>query len=251
MYSPFITENRIAQLEPPLRAAIERGVSIYIITKPHCDRSKKEIQQYRMLENTLTNWGAIIVHKQRMHEKLIFIDDNILWEGSLNPLSFKDTEEHMERRVSKKVSADYARILHLNDLIGEYNNGSPICPICGKEVVACEGKDEPFFWRCIEKDCYTRSIDQPPLQGGVINCNRCGGKVGYGEWGGKPSWRCLENRRHHQKIARTHLRLPKMRAIVPKRYLIKLDRKFNIDSVNPAKKIEEKEDFFLFSGLDE
>lgn len=247
VYSPFITESRIAQIEPQLRAAIERGVSVYIVTKPHCDRSKREIQQYRMLESTLTNWGAVIIHKQRMHEKLLFIDDSILWEGSLNPLSFKDTEEHMERRVSKKVFSDYARTLHLSDLIGEYDEGSPKCPICGKEVVACEGKNEPFFWRCTEKDCYTRSIDQPALRGGVIKCNRCGGEVEYGEWGGKPAWRCIENRHHHQRVARTHLRLPKMRTIIPKRKLGELDRLFGL---SPSQKNEDKktgqEQSFLF-----
>jgi len=247
VYSPFMTQNRIAQLEPHIRAAIERGVRVYIVTKAHEDRSNRELHQYRMLENTLTDWGAIVVHKQRMHEKLLFIDDAILWEGSLNPLSFKNTEEHMERRFSKKVFSDYAQTLHLNDLIGEYDSGIPNCPICGKEVVACEGKDEPFYWRCVEKDCYTRSIDQPALQGGIINCNRCGGKVEYGEWGGKPSWRCLENRRHHQRIARTHIRLPKMRAIIPKRYLSKLDKMFNIRSVDSANKSQRKnEQQYLF-----
>jgi len=247
VYSPFMTENRIAQLEPQIRAAIERGVRIYIVTKAHEDRSKREISQYRMLENTLTEWGAVVVHKQRMHEKLLFIDDAVLWEGSLNPLSFMDTEEHMERRVSKKVFSDYAHTLHLNDLIGEYDNGIPHCPICGEEVVACEGKDEPFYWRCVEKDCYTRSIDQPALQGGIINCNRCAGKVEYGEWGGKPAWRCLENRRHHQRIARTHVRLPKMRAIIPKRYLSKLDRMFNIRSADSTNNSQHKnEQQYLF-----
>ncbi|MBC8471632.1 MAG: hypothetical protein H8D56_19390 [Planctomycetes bacterium] len=233
VYSPFITENRLAQLDPQLRAAIERGVSIYIVTKPHCDRTKREIQQYRMLENTLTNWGAIIVHKRGMHEKLVFIDDSILWEGSLNPLSFRDTQEHMERRLSKKVFTEYVSTLRLNELIEGYNDGAPECPICNSEMIACEGRDEPFYWRCVNEDCnYTRSIDQPAIQGGIINCNRCGGKVEYGEWGGKPAWRCVENRRHHQKIARTHLRLPKMRAIIPKRYLTTLDKSFNIAPVN-------------------
>jgi superfamily I DNA and/or RNA helicase len=248
VYSAFITQNRIAQLEPPLRAAIERGVSIYIVTKPHCDRTKREIRQYQMLENTLTDWGAIIVHKRGMHEKLIFIDDSILWGGSLNSLSFRDTQEHMERRFSKKVFTEYAKTLRLNDLIEGYNDGTPRCPICDSIIIACEGRDEPFYWRCVNEDCnYTRSIDQPVIQGGIINCNRCGGKVEYGEWGGKPAWRCLENRRHHQKMARTHLRLPKMRALVPKRYLTKLDKRFNIASKNSVKKMERKnEQLFLF-----
>jgi hypothetical protein len=201
-----------------------------------------------MLENTLTNWGAIIVHKRGMHEKLVFIDDSILWVGSLNPLSFKNTQEHMERRFSKKVFTEYANTLRLDDLIAGYNDGIPKCPICNGVMIACEGRDEPFYWRCVNEDCnYTRSIDQPAIQGGIINCNRCAGKVEYGEWGGKPSWRCLENRRHHQRIARTHIRLPKMRAIIPKRYLSKLDKMFNIRSDDSANKLQRKnEQQYLF-----
>ena len=247
MYSPFITQNRLAQLEPQIRATVERGTMVYVVTKAQCDRSKRELSQYRMLERALTEWGVVIVHKQRMHEKLIFIDSDILWEGSLNPLSFSNTGEHMERRVSQKVFEDYARTLHLNDLIGEYHDGLPICPICESEVVACEGRDEPFFWRCVEKDCYTRSIDQPPLQGGVITCATCAGDVEYGEWGGKPAWRCIENRHHHQKVARTHLRLPKMRAIVPKRKLRELDKHFGISSPKAsATALISQQDPFLF-----
>jgi hypothetical protein len=230
IYSAFITQNRLAQLEPQIRAAVERGTRLYVVTKSQCDRSKRELSQYRLLERALTQWGVVVVHKQRMHEKLIFIDSNILWEGSLNPLSFSNTAEHMERRVSQKVFEDYARTLHLNDLIGEYDDGFPTCPICGKEVVACEGRDDPFFWRCVEKDCYTRGVDDPPLQGGIIKCANCAGNVEYGEWGGKPAWRCIENRHHHQKVARTHLRLPNMRSIVPRRKLRELDKLFGISS---------------------
>ena len=54
-------------------------------------------------------------------------------------------------------------------------------------------------------------------------------------------------RRHHQKMARTHLRLPKMRAIISKRDLNKLDRQFNIASTGSAKKPESKyEQKYLF-----
>lgn len=247
IYSPFITQNRITQLEPHIRAATERGIRLYIITKAHSDRSKKELQQYRRLENTLTEWGVVMVHKQRMHEKLVFIDDNIIWEGSLNPLSFKDTQEHMERRESKAVFSEYAKTLHLYDLINEYDDGEPRCPICESEIVACEGKDEPFYWRCVVKDCYTRSIDQPALQGGVINCNSCGSKVEFGQWGGKPAWRCVENRRHHQRMARTHLRLPKMRDIISSRDLKKLDKQFKIVSPDYTNKKPLKyEQHYLF-----
>jgi hypothetical protein len=78
-----------------------------------------------------------VLHKLRMHEKLVFVDDDILWSGSLNSLSFTDTPEVMERRV------------------------------CGGELVVAEARGgDPFYWRCATPDCYSRSIDQPAPQDG-------------------------------------------------------------------------------------
>jgi hypothetical protein len=97
-----------------------------------------------------------------MHEKLVFVDDEITWVGLLNPLSFSNTQEIMERRRSKDVAGDYAKTLMLEELLAGYGEGIPACPICGNEVVASEGAEEPFYWTCIEEDCYSRSVDQPP-----------------------------------------------------------------------------------------
>lgn len=228
IYSPFITQNRLSLFEPQLKAAVERGAHVYVITKPYSDRGKREVSQYQFLEKTLEEWGVVVIHKQRMHEKLIFIDDTILWEGSLNPLSYSDTGEHMERRISRRVVEEYEKTLCLHELLQEYANGSPVCPICQSEIVACEGKDEPYFWRCVRDDCYTRGIDQPGLQNGVITCARCGYAVEYGEWGGKPAWRCTENRHHHQRLAKAHLRLPQMCALVPREELRKVRKYFGL-----------------------
>jgi len=248
IYSAFITPDRLGQLEPPIRAAVERGVRVYVITKARGDRGKRELSTYRMLEEALGSWGVVVIHKRRMHEKLVFIDDEILWMGSLNPLSFSNTQEIMERRKSREVVDDFIRTLRLNELLSEYEDGPPSCPICGSEVVASEGADDPFYWRCVEEDCYSRSIDQPPLEGGIITCANCGSKIEYGEWGGKPHWRCLENRQHRQKIARTHVLLPKMRAIVPKRELRKLDKFFGITTATAPSKASAQRQLFELEG---
>jgi len=224
-FSPFITQNRLAQLEAQIRAAIERDVQVFVVTKTHADRGKRELSRYRILERALTDWGVTIIHKQRMHEKLVFIDDDVLWIGSLNPLSFSNTQEVMERRSSRKVVEDYAKTLRLDELVGEYEAGSPKCPICGSEVVATEGRDEPYYWRCVMDGCFTRSIDQTPPRNGLIPCANCGGAVEFGEWGGKPAWRCRENRHHHQRVHLNHLRLPKMRKLVPSNALRELEKR--------------------------
>jgi len=96
-------------------------------------------------------------------------------------------------------------------------------------MVLGEGRRE-LYWRCMNSDCgYSRDFDAPAAQNGLITCGKCGGRVEFGEWGGNPSWRCLTNRRHHQKIARAHLLLPKMRAIIPAPELRRLEERFGID----------------------
>ena len=228
IYSPFITADRLATLEPQIKSATERRVRVYIITKPQAERGRREMAQYQSIERALLEWNAIVIHKIGMHEKLVFVDDEIVWSGSLNPLSYSNTQEIMERRRSPEVVKDFVSTLRLNELIGAYDAGDDKCPICGREMMPAEGADDPFYWRCAEEGCFSRSVDDPPLRGGMLTCHNCGGPIEFGEWGGKPEWRCVQNRHHHQRVHRNHLRLPRMRALVPKRALQKLDKQFGI-----------------------
>ena len=50
-----------------------------------------------------------------MHEKVILIDNALVWQGSLNLLSHKATTEQMQRMVSEKIQKEVAELLDLND----------------------------------------------------------------------------------------------------------------------------------------
>lgn len=227
IYSPFMTQDRVGRLEPHLRAAVERGAEVWVITKPLEERSRDRAV-YAEIEQGLRNWGVRVVHKKGMHEKLVFIDRTTLWQGSLNPLSFSSTQEIMERRASSAIAADYTKVLRLDDLLEPYRNDETRCPYCGGEVFAAEGPNEPFYWRCAEDGCFTRSIgDQMPKDGRVV-CHSCGDAVEFRWPNENPFWRCTVKHAHRQPLARAHLRLPKMREIIPKAELKKLDRRFNI-----------------------
>jgi hypothetical protein len=66
-----------------------------------------------------------------------------------------------------------------------------------------------------------------PVDGRVV-CHSCGGAVEFRWPNDNPFWRCTVEHRHRQPLARAHLRLPKMREIIPKAELKKLDRRFNL-----------------------
>ncbi len=200
---------------------------MWVITKTLEERSG-DGAVYLEIERALRTWGVRVVHKKGMHEKLVMIDGEILWQGSLNPLSYSSTQEIMERRASREIVADYARVLRLDDLLAAYRTEETRCPYCGSEVVAAEGPNEPFYWRCVEDGCFTRSIDDPmPVDGRVV-CHSCGGQLEFRWPNAEPFWRCTENHRHRQPVARTHLRLPKMREVIPNAEMRKLERRFNV-----------------------
>ena len=68
----------------------------------------------------------------------------------------------MERRISPDVVDDYARVLRLDALLAAHEQPETECPVCGGELVAAESRNgDPFYWRCLVSDCYTRSLDRP------------------------------------------------------------------------------------------
>jgi hypothetical protein len=232
IYSPFITQDRVAFLMTQLQAAATRGISIILITKTLSERSRTEISQIRKIETQLSEIGIAVMHKMHMHEKLVFIDDDITWSGSLNPLSFSNTQEVMERRKSKAVLDDYIQILRLNELLEVQGKAESRCPICGSEMIAAEGRDQPYYWRCVNDDCYSRSIDQSYPFDGVLSCSTCNAPVEFGFWGDYPHWRCSANVRHRQKVFKSHLSLPKMVALIPKGKRRNIFKMFGINYVD-------------------
>lgn len=236
IYSPFITQDRLGVLEPHIKAAVERGVAVTVVTKPHMERGSDQ-RTYRFLEQTLADWGITVIHKLRMHEKLVFIDDSLLWSGSLNPLSFSNTQEIMERRDSPEIVKDYSEKLLTGDLLRSCEAGELRCPVCGSEMIAAEGKDVAIFLRCVVDGCFSKDIDKPMPQNGVLTCANCGGAVKLGEWGDKYVWRCSQNPRHHMNIHRHHLKLPKMLDLVPKRCHRALERQIGSFAVEPQKQL--------------
>ena len=215
IYSPFMTSRRLGTLEPLLKAAVERHVRVCVVTKAREDRGKREADEYRRIEKALASWGIIVIHKPKMHEKLVFVDDHIVWAGSLNPLSFSDTQEIMTRYDNRAVVEDYTGALAVDAVLAVFEAGEGECPVCGNELVPAEGRTG-IYWRCVVTGCHTRSLDAPAPKDGKIVCHSCGERVEFVQLPSGPHWRCVEEKRHRQKVVPNHLRLPKMRDLIQK-----------------------------------
>lgn len=101
--SPFMTTRRVDKLAPVLKNCTDRKVKVCVFTQKIESRySTKEeylekISVFKSIANNLSSMGEHVNTIPKIHEKLVVIDENVFWEGSLNPLSYKDTSERMTR----------------------------------------------------------------------------------------------------------------------------------------------------------
>ncbi len=100
---PFITTKRVATLLPILSKLRRRGVMVIVNTKPLEEHNANLHDQAIYAVGDLQDIGVRVLFTSGHHRKLAIIDDDILYEGSLNILSQNDSCEIM-RRINDELS---------------------------------------------------------------------------------------------------------------------------------------------------
>ncbi len=99
--SPFLTVKRTADLMPYFIRAIKRGVNVRINTR---DINAQKGRMYIEASNSITLLAAagvkVHMYDNLIHRKLAIIDNDLVWEGSLNILSQSQSVEFMRRTAS-------------------------------------------------------------------------------------------------------------------------------------------------------
>lgn len=150
-----------------------------------------------------------------MHEKLVFIDDEIVWMGSLNVLSFTGlTGEFMQRCADTSYVTKYEKAFSIDPIcdVTSYSY-SQKCPVCGGELLLKESAQGGVYLACVNND-YTRNPSQEYPTDGLLRCSKCGAPYLF-SMKKEPRWVCSKNPRHFQKMRRNDLKLEKMAALIP------------------------------------
>lgn len=101
--SPFITKKRMQKILPILSILCKRGVKIIINTKPFDEHEQTYQDQAIWAVEIMQYLGVEVLFTCGHHRKIAIIDDEILYEGSLNILSHNNSCELM-RRIQDKPS---------------------------------------------------------------------------------------------------------------------------------------------------
>lgn len=111
--SPFITRKRMGLLYPTLKKAARRGVRIVINTR---DPQYHDIfMRQQAFEGIawLQELDITVLRTGSLHRKVAIIDNQILWEGSLNILSQSESCEVMRRTESSHLVSEMIRFTGL------------------------------------------------------------------------------------------------------------------------------------------
>lgn len=116
--SPFITSKRARLLLPIFERLRRRGVQIVINTRnpnEHEGIYREQAAEAVALFHTL---DIVVLYTVGHHRKLAIIDSEVIWEGSLNILSFNDSCEIMRRITSSEEAKTLIAFIKLDKFIG-------------------------------------------------------------------------------------------------------------------------------------
>ena len=157
IFSPFATGPGTGRWVDPLRAALGRRVRVRILTRPPAEPGGGTTEEVGELVSALRDLGVTVDLRARMHEKIAILDGRILWHGSLNILSHRDTHESMLRIESPAACSQLARFISTpagrrDDAPALDVRENPECPKCGGPTVWNDGRFGIYF-ECERPGC--------------------------------------------------------------------------------------------------
>lgn len=112
--SPYLTERRALQFAKLFKRINKHGVNIRINTRDprHHDKTL-EIQAWKSIKILRNHGVKVYICSDMRHRKLAIIDNQILWDGSLNILSQARSKEIMRRTNSAVLCKQMIGFTHL------------------------------------------------------------------------------------------------------------------------------------------
>ncbi|MGH7194834.1 MAG: helix-turn-helix domain-containing protein [Candidatus Saccharimonadales bacterium] len=112
IHDPYVTPGGVERLAAALKSCIQRGVRVCVfIEQPRGWDMRTDVStapeaqaRFGTLEvaiKALQNYGVHCNLREGIHEKMVVVDEQIFWEGTLNVLSHYHTSERMNRWCSR------------------------------------------------------------------------------------------------------------------------------------------------------
>jgi len=112
---PFVTYRRLDRLMPAFEKLKARRVRLIVNTRdPHEYVEERRRDDAHRVIASLQRLGIHVLFTGGHHRKLVILDRNILYEGSLNVLSQNDSSEVMRRIESAQLAWQMIRFIEID-----------------------------------------------------------------------------------------------------------------------------------------
>ena len=116
--SPFISSRRMLSLMEIFQKLVDRKIKLYIFTRnPQDHKIDMRLQAESAIRKFESMGIQVIISTDKSRRKLAILDQNILWEGSLNILSQTNSREYMRRIQSKIHTQECFKFISLGKYI--------------------------------------------------------------------------------------------------------------------------------------
>ena len=120
IYSPFVSKYRADIIRGMIAKLRESNVDVFIFTRPVETYDYGQQIQIRTVLSQYEDLGAcVFCLRGTIHEKVAIIDREILWEGSLNILSQRESKEMMRRTEDESAAMQVINYLNLNKKLAD------------------------------------------------------------------------------------------------------------------------------------
>jgi len=102
--SPFVRKRRTLQMLQYLKIASGKKARVIVVTRPKTDFKEKDQAALDNALDLLQRNDIRIVFKSNIHQKFAIMDQNIIWYGSINLLSYGNAQESIMRIESPNIA---------------------------------------------------------------------------------------------------------------------------------------------------
>jgi superfamily II DNA or RNA helicase len=107
--SPFLRVRRTVQMIKHLNTAMDKGVRVIVVTRPVADFKAKDQGAFQRVIDLLKKIDIRLVFKSDIHQKFAIMDQKIVWYGSINLLSYGNSQESIMRIESSNIANELIR----------------------------------------------------------------------------------------------------------------------------------------------
>jgi superfamily II DNA or RNA helicase len=102
--SPYVKKRRVMQMAQYIDAAVRNSVRVIVVTRPVEDFKEKEQKAIKDALDVLKGRAIKVIFRPNIHQKFAIMDQKIVWYGSINLLSFGESQESIMRLDSSNIA---------------------------------------------------------------------------------------------------------------------------------------------------